>query len=134
MKGITLLDGLFKWKQSRVYVSKGKLHMKVMQEVHDAPMVGHHGEKTTKELLGKTIYWPEMKEDIEHYVCTCVKGQSTKLIHKKMFGLYRPFLIPSGPFESFSMDFMTCFLEWEGTNAIFVVVDMFLKLVKFVPT
>jgi hypothetical protein len=51
-----------------------------------------------------------------------------------MFGLYKPFLIPSGPFESISMDFMTCLLEWEGTNAIFVVVDMLWKLVKFVPT
>jgi hypothetical protein len=32
------------------------------------------------------------------------------------------------------MDFMTCFLEWEGRDAIFVVVDIFLKLVKFAPT
>jgi hypothetical protein len=32
---------------------KGKLRMKVMQEVHDAPMVGHCGEKTTRELLGE---------------------------------------------------------------------------------
>ncbi|CAM6006783.1 unnamed protein product [Sphagnum balticum] len=61
VKGITLLDGLLKWKQSRIYVSKGKLSMKVMQEV---PMVGHHGEKTTRELLEKTFYWSEMKEDV----------------------------------------------------------------------
>jgi hypothetical protein len=97
-------------------------------------MVGHHGEKTTKEVLGKTIYWPEMKEDVEHYVRMCVKCQSTKLVHKKKFGLYRPLLIPLGPFESISMDFMTCFPKWEGMNAIFVVVDMFLKLVKFAST
>jgi hypothetical protein len=36
-----------------------------MQEVHDAFMVGHCGKKTTRELLGKTFYWPEMKEDVE---------------------------------------------------------------------
>jgi hypothetical protein len=30
VKGITLLDGLLKWKQSQIYVPKGKLHMKVM--------------------------------------------------------------------------------------------------------
>jgi hypothetical protein len=74
----------------------------------DAPMVGQCGEKTTRELLGKTIYWPKMKEDIEHYVRTCVKCQSTKSVHKKKFELYKPFLIPSGPFENISMDFMTC--------------------------
>jgi hypothetical protein len=29
------------------------------------------------------------------------------------------------------MDFMTCLLEWEGTNAIFVVVNRLKKWVKF---
>ncbi len=97
-------------------------------------MAKHRGEKTTRELLGKTFYQPEMKEDVEDYVHMCIKCQSTKLVHKKKFGLYRPFPIPLGPFEIISMDFMTCLLEWEVTNAIFVVVDRFLKLTKFTPT
>jgi hypothetical protein len=100
---------------------------------HDAPMGGHHGEKTTRKLLGQTFYWLEMKKDVEHYVRTCMKCQSTKLVHKK-FRLYRPFPIPLGPFESVSMDFMTCLLEWEGMDAIFLVVDKFLKLMKFALT
>jgi hypothetical protein len=29
---------------------------------------------------------------------------------------------------------MTCFLKWEGIDAIFVVVDMFSKLAKFALT
>jgi hypothetical protein len=33
VKSITLLDGLLKWKQYYLYVPKGKLCMKVMQEV-----------------------------------------------------------------------------------------------------
>jgi len=48
-----------------------------------------------------------MKEDIDHYVCMCIKCQSTKSIHKKKFGLYRPFPIPLSPFENVSMDCMT---------------------------
>ncbi len=52
---------------------KGKLHVKVMQEMHDVPMEGHHGEKTTRELFGKTLYWRKMKEGVEHYVRMCVK-------------------------------------------------------------
>jgi hypothetical protein len=59
VKGITILDGLLRWKRSRVYVPKGKLCMKVMQEVHDAPMTKHCGEKKTKASLEKTFYWPE---------------------------------------------------------------------------
>jgi hypothetical protein len=88
--------------------AKGKLHTKVMQEVHDAPTAGHYGEKTKKKLLGKTFYWLKMKEDIKHYVHMCVKCQNTKLVHKKTFGLYRPLPTPLGPFESVLMDFMTC--------------------------
>jgi hypothetical protein len=57
-----------------------------------------------------------------------------KLIHKKNFKLYKPLPIPFGPFESVSMDFTICFLEWERINAIFMVVDKFSKLAKFALT
>ncbi len=83
MKGITLLDGLLRWKQSCVYVLEGKLRTKVMQEMHDAPMVGHGSEKTTREMLGKTLYWPEMKEDVEHYIRTYIKCQSLQASTQK---------------------------------------------------
>jgi hypothetical protein len=26
-------------------------------------MAGHYNEKTTRELMGKTFYWPKLKED-----------------------------------------------------------------------
>jgi hypothetical protein len=86
------------------------------------------GEKITRELLGKIFHRPEMKDDVKHYIRMCVKCQSTKLVHKKKFGLCRPLPIPSGPFENFSMDFMACFPKWEGMDAIFVVVYKFFKL------
>ncbi len=56
VKGFTLLDRLLRWKQSIVYVLKGKLRTKVMQEMHDAPMVRHQNEKPIRELLKKTLY------------------------------------------------------------------------------
>jgi len=45
-----------------------------------------------------------------------------------------PLPIPLDPFNNVSMDFMTCLPEWKRTDAIFVVVDRFSKLVKFAPT
>jgi hypothetical protein len=48
--------------------------------------------------------------------------------------LYKPLPIPSSSFENVSMDFMTCFSEWEGMDAIFVVVDRFSKMIKFALT
>jgi hypothetical protein len=130
VKRIILLDGLLWWKQLYVYVLERKLCMEVMQEVHDMSMAKHHEEKTTTwVILSDMFYWPKMKEDIEvHYVCICVKCQSTKLVCKKKFRLYRPFLILKNPFENILMDFVTCFPKCQGKDAILVVVDRFSKL------
>jgi len=63
----------------------------------------------------------------------CAKCQSTKSIHKKKFKLDRPFPILVSPFESVLMHFLTCVPKWEGTDAMFVVVDKSSKLTKFAP-
>jgi hypothetical protein len=55
VKTIALLNELPKWKQLCVYVVEGKLHMKVMQEMH-VSMARHHGEKTMKVILNKSLY------------------------------------------------------------------------------
>ncbi len=59
-----------------------------------------------------------MKQDVEHFVCTCIKCQNTKPIYKKKYGLYKPVPIPSEPWESVSMDFMTSTaqVEWDGCH------------------
>jgi hypothetical protein len=44
--------------------------MKIMQEEHDAPMVGHRGERTTKVAMGKKFYYLGMKHVVKHFVCT----------------------------------------------------------------
>jgi hypothetical protein len=54
VKRITILDGLLRWKRSQDYVPEGKLHTKVMQEMHDVPMVEHCGEKT-KKVVGENF-------------------------------------------------------------------------------
>ncbi len=52
---------------------------------------------------------------------------------KKKYGLYRPLPIPSDPWESVSMDFMTQLPEWNGMDVIFIVIDWFSKLVQMAP-
>jgi hypothetical protein len=75
-----------------------------MQEEHDMPMAKHHGEQTMKMVVGKMLYWPKMKQDIKHFVHTCVKCQNTKSIYKKKYGLYRIIPILNEPWENVSMD------------------------------
>ncbi len=48
------LEGrIIEMDQSRIYVQTKKLHTKIMQEEHDVPMVGHHGEQTMKVAIWK---------------------------------------------------------------------------------
>ena len=75
LKEVKLVDGLLKYKQSRVYVPQGKLRLLVLKEEHDSPIAGHRGEKTTIAAVSKRYYWPCMKEEIAHFVKTCVKCQ-----------------------------------------------------------
>jgi hypothetical protein len=42
VKGITLKEGLLKWKQVQIYVLIGKLHTKIMQEEHDVLLLRQH--------------------------------------------------------------------------------------------
>ncbi len=57
-----------------------------------------------------------MKENVKHFVHTCVKCQNMKSIYKKKYGLYRPLLIPSEPWNRVSMYFMMQLLEWNGCH------------------
>jgi len=69
-----------------------------------------------------------------HYVHMCMKCQNTKVMHKKKFGLYRPLPILTSLFENVLMDFMTCVPLWQDKDVIFVVVEIFYQLIKFVST
>ncbi len=54
--------------------------------MHDLPIVGHCEEKNMRATLSKIFYWPKMKEDVEHYVHTCVKCQKSSRYTKKSLG------------------------------------------------
>jgi hypothetical protein len=84
--------------------------------------------------LGKRFYWPDMKQDVEHYIRTCVKYQGVKPVHKKKYGLYKPLRILNGPFESIYMDFRMCLPLWKEKEVNLVIVNRLSKLVTFGPT
>ncbi len=90
----------------------------------------HHGERTTRMVVGKRFYWPKMKYNVENFMRTYVKCQSMKSIYKKKYGLYRPQPILNEPWENVSMDFMNQLLKWNGMDAILMIVDQFSKLAK----
>lgn len=85
-------------------------------------------------FVSKRFYWPGMKEDITHYVKTCVTSQSNQASYQKQAGLLKPLPIPNGPWECVSMDFITSLPMSRGYDTIFVGVDHFSKLTYMEPT
>ncbi len=105
-----------------------------LKECHDGPLAGHGGAKCTTTFLKKSYYWPNLKDDAEEYVKTCLTCQQNRTLNKKQAGLLQPLPIPQGPWESVSVDFMVSLPPSRGFDAIMVVVDRFSKMAHFIPT
>jgi hypothetical protein len=66
-----LRNGLVWYKQNQLYVPEGKMKDIILKECHDGPLAGHGGAKCTTTIL-KKYYWPNLKNNVEEYVKTCL--------------------------------------------------------------
>ena len=44
----------------------------MLKELHDTPSGGHLGSAKTIELANRHFFWPNMHEEIRHYISTCI--------------------------------------------------------------
>ncbi|KAK2970516.1 hypothetical protein RJ640_001721 [Escallonia rubra] len=66
-------DGLLYTKGQRAYVPKwNNLRKRIIRECHDTPWAGHPGQRRTYALVEASYYWPQMKDEVEAYVKTCL--------------------------------------------------------------
>ncbi|KAL0417388.1 UNVERIFIED_CONTAM: Transposon Tf2-11 polyprotein [Sesamum latifolium] len=123
-----LEDGLLMTKGNRLYVPKGgDLRKSLISECHDTLWAGHQGEERTYALVQRAYYWPQMRDDVETYVRTCLICQQDKADHQKKAGLLHPLPIPKRPWESVSMDYISGLPKVGDLGSIIVVVDRLSK-------
>ena len=61
-------DGMA-YMEGRIYVlNNKKLREEILKKHHDPVDIGHLGQHRMLELLKRTYWWPELKEDIKKYV------------------------------------------------------------------
>jgi hypothetical protein len=60
------------YKKNWLYVLEGRFRDVLLKECHDGPFAGHGGAKLTTTFLKKSYYWPNLKNDAEEYVKTCL--------------------------------------------------------------
>ncbi|MBW0566213.1 hypothetical protein O181_105928 [Austropuccinia psidii MF-1] len=98
---------LLLFKDRVVIPSNHELQLDILQKHHDSPLAGHPGQEKTLKLIKRDFYWSGMNQIIKDYVSSCQKCLRNKSINHKKFGLLKPPQIPSGPWSSLSMDFIT---------------------------
>ncbi|CAA0813273.1 Uncharacterized mitochondrial protein AtMg00860 [Striga hermonthica] len=93
---------------------------------------GHPGQRRTVALLETNYFWPQLKDDVETYVRTCLVCQQDKIENRHPAGLLEPLPIPAGPWDSITLDFISSLPQSEGYGSIMVVVDRFSKYGIFI--
>ncbi|KAL0373943.1 UNVERIFIED_CONTAM: Transposon Tf2-12 polyprotein [Sesamum radiatum] len=125
--------GLLMTKGNRLYVPKGgDLRKSLISECHDTLWAGHQGEERTYALVQRAYYWLQMRDDVETYVRTCLICQQDKADHQKKAGLLQPLPIPTRPWESVSMDYISGLPKVGDLGSIIVVVDRLSKYAIFI--
>ena len=94
---------------------------------------GHPGWQRTHALLKQGYYWPQMRDDVEEYTRTCLICQQDKVERRRTPGLLEPLPVPSRPWESVSLDFITSLPKTGDLTGILVIIDRFSKYATFVP-
>ncbi|KAL0379222.1 UNVERIFIED_CONTAM: Transposon Tf2-11 polyprotein [Sesamum radiatum] len=126
-------DGLLITKGNRLYVPKGgDLRKSLISECHDTLWAGHQGEERTYALVQRAYYWPQMRDDVETYVRTCLICQQDKADHQKKAGLLQSLPIPTRSWESVSMDYISGLPKVGDLGSIIVVVNRLSKYATFI--
>ena len=126
-------DGLLYKKGKRLYVPRwGSLRRNLIKECHDSKWAGHPRQRRTRALLESVYYWPQIRDDVETYVRTCLVCQQDKVEQHQPRGLLEPLPIAERPWESVTMDFIIGLPKSEGHGSIIVVVDRFSKYATFI--
>ena len=104
----------------------------LIKECHDTKWAGHPGQRHTRALLESAYYWPQIQDEVEAYVRTCLVCQQDKVEQRQPRGLLEPLPIVERPWDNVTMDFIIGLPKSEDNYSIIVVVDRFSKYATFI--
>ncbi|PKI60465.1 hypothetical protein CRG98_019119 [Punica granatum] len=84
-------DDLVYTKGRRVYVPLyDNLRREILRECHDSKWAGHSGIHRTLALVEERYYWPQLRDDVETFVKTCLVCQQDKIEQKSPYATFIP--------------------------------------------
>lgn len=129
----TLSKGVLRY-QGRVWIGPDKeVQQTIIAAFHDSLVGGHSGFPVTYRRLLSLFKWPGMKSAVKEFVAHCHICQQAKPERSLPAGLLQPLLIPSGPWDMATMDFIDGLPPSWQYNCILVVVDKLSEYAHFIP-
>ena len=114
-------------------VPTGEHRQKLIWDMHYSKTSWHFGVTKTLVILQKYFSCPSLKSDVNKYIQSCVVCTIAKP-SKWRQRLYTPLLVPTWPWESIYMDYLTGYPTTKHQHdAILVVVDRFSKMALLIP-
>lgn len=108
-----------------------KLH--ILKWLHDSALGGHSGRDSTLSRIKSLFYWPRMHTAVQHYIRNCSVCQKNKYDLAAKPGLLQPLDIPTGVWQSISLNFIEGLPKSSRKHCILVVVDRLSKYAHFMP-
>jgi len=123
-------DGVV-YMEGRIYVlNNKKIKEEILKKNHDSADVGHPGQHRMLELIKRTYWCPGLKKDVNKYIQGCFKCQQNKVQHQRKAEELHPLEIPKGPWQEISIDIIGSLPKLNGMDAIVVIVDRFMKMIR----
>jgi hypothetical protein len=126
---LTESNGLL-WRNNFLYIpDKDTLRQDVLYWHHDVPWMAHLGVQKTVKMVSAQFYWPLMQSDIEQYIETCHKYQSTKTDRRRNVPALSPLVPPTSCWRTVGVDLIVDLPQSQcGFNAVCVFVDHLSKM------
>lgn len=129
----TLSAGILRYK-SRIWVGDNPvLQDKLLHACHASALGGHSGFPVTYMRMKRMFAWKGMKQAVALFVKNCITCQRAKPDRSKLPGLLQPLEVPSGAWQTISLDFVEGLPLSSNANCNLVAVDSFTKYAHFVP-
>ena len=121
------------YKLDKLFVPIINDRLVLIHESHASSYGGNFDTFKTTQHLQRHFFWPTLQCQDEQFIQACTLCSQHKPTNCK-YGLYQPLPIPSHPWESISMEFITSLpMTFCHHDAIWVVVCRFSKMAIFVP-
>ena len=127
-------QGLLRYDDHIWVPDSDNLHLWILLNNHDHPIVGHYGQNKTLDLVWRNYMWLGIHSFIKDYCKSCTNCTRSKAPQHRPYGNLQQLPIPEKPWNSISMDFIEQLPPSLGFTAILVVVDWLSKQAIFILT